>query len=214
MRGLAEVIAASCLCASLSACASSTGALYDSPGMDVSFVPKIFGQTGDVAPGPLRPAQPPSGFVDFCDRNPAECRMPGNAPAKASLTEDLLRELQAVNSAVNKSVQPLDDSVHYGVVDYWTIPSDGYGDCEDFVLAKRKMLSLLGIPAPALRIAVVLTRRMVRHAVLTVATDGGNYVLDSLRDDVLLRNQTDYIWIERQDPASSTGWVSLKLTAD
>jgi predicted transglutaminase-like cysteine proteinase len=68
----------------------------------------------------------------------------------------------------------------------------------------------LGVPEPALRIAVVFTPRLVRHAVLTIATDKGDYVLDNLRDDILASGKTDYAWIERQDPASHTGWTSLE----
>ncbi len=58
-------------------------------------------------------------------------------------------KLEDVNTAVNRTVRPEDDSVHYGIEEYWTVPLDGYGDCEDYVLAKRKMLMLLGVPEPA-----------------------------------------------------------------
>ena len=102
------------------------------------------------------------------------------------------------------------DATHYGKEEYWTIPTDGYGDCEDYVLAKRQVLIHLGLPEPALRIAVVITPRLVRHAVLTVVTDEGNFVLDNLRDDILPWDGTDYVFIKRQDPASVSGWVSLR----
>jgi len=78
------------------------------------------------------------------------------------------------------------------------------------VLAKRKMLVLQGVPEPALRITVVLDRGIVRHAVLTVVTDQGDYVLDSLKDEILTTDKADYVWVERQDPASRTGWVALR----
>lgn len=51
------------------------------------------------------------------------------------------------------------------------------------MLAKRQVLIHLGLPEPALRIAVVLTPSFVRHAVLTVVTDEGNFVLDNLHDE-------------------------------
>ena len=53
-------------------------------------------------------------------------------------------------------------------------------------------------------------RGVVRHAVLTVATDQGDYVLDSLKDDILTTDKADYVWVERQDRASPTGWVALR----
>ena len=88
------------------------------------------------------------------------------------------------------------------------MPVDGEGDCEDYVLAKKKMLTLLGLAAPALRITVALNNK-VRHAVLTVVTDHGDYVLDNLQDDVLPAGQVGYAWVARQDRASRTGWTAL-----
>jgi predicted transglutaminase-like cysteine proteinase len=89
------------------------------------------------------------------------------------------------------------------------VPVDGEGDCEDYVLAKRKMLTLLGVPAPALRITVAFNKNRVRHAVLTVVTNRGDYVLDNLQDELLPPDQLGYAWVERQDSTSRTGWVAL-----
>jgi predicted transglutaminase-like cysteine proteinase len=61
-----------------------------------------------------------------------------------------------------------------------------------------------------LRITVVLDRGVVRHAVLTVTTDHGDYVLDSLKDEILTAQKADYVWVERQDRTSPTGWVALR----
>ena len=35
------------------------------------------------------------------------------------------------NNGNGATLKPEEDAAHYGVVDYWTIPKDGYGDCED-----------------------------------------------------------------------------------
>jgi len=43
-----------------------------------------------------------------------------------------------------------------------------------------------------------------------VVTDQGDYVLDSLKNDILTTDKADYVWVERQDPASRTGWVALR----
>ena len=32
------------------------------------------------------------------------------------------------------------DMDHWGAVEKWSYPDDGYGDCEDYVLLKRRML--------------------------------------------------------------------------
>ncbi len=101
----------------------------------------------------------------------------------------------------------------FGRAEYWTIPTDGYGSCHDYALAKRKELIDIGFPKAALRIAIVVTPWQKRHAVLTVATDKGDYVLDNLRDDVIAWNETGYTWIERQDSVRPLGWVSLQSPA-
>jgi predicted transglutaminase-like cysteine proteinase len=117
--------------------------------------------------------------------------------------------LQEINEAVNRAIKPMDDLKHYGRVEYWNIPTDGFGDCEDYALTKRRDLMAAGFPASALRIAVVITWRNERHAVLTVATDRGDYVLDNLTRTIRSWDDTDYQWIERQDPNNAWGWVSL-----
>jgi len=157
-----------------------------------------------------RDARAPSGYLAFCDRNPDECRTHPGEPARIKFTSELWDRLEKVNLVVNTTVKPEDDKEHYGVNEFWTVPVDGEGDCEDYVLAKRKMLVLLGVPEAALRITVVLDRGIVRHAVLTVVTDQGDYVLDSLKNDILTTDKADYVWVERQDPASRTGWVALR----
>jgi predicted transglutaminase-like cysteine proteinase len=155
-------------------------------------------------------AKPPSGYIAFCIRFADQCSAPNDAPREIALTEQVWSTLQQVNAALNKAILPEDDSVHYGTREYWTIPTDGYGDCEDYVVAKRQALIRLGLPKAALRITVVFAPHFVRHAVLTVATDKGNYVLDNLRGDIVPWEKTGYTFVERQDPASATGWVSLE----
>ena len=157
-----------------------------------------------------RDARAPSGYLAFCERNPEECRVHPGEPDRIHFTSALWDELEKVNLVVNTAIRPEDDKEHYGVSEFWTVPVDGEGDCEDYVLAKRKMLVLLGLPEAALRITVVLDRGIVRHAVLTVVTDQGDYVLDSLKNEILTTDKADYVWVERQDPASRTGWVALR----
>jgi predicted transglutaminase-like cysteine proteinase len=42
-------------------------------------------------------------------------------------------------------------------VEHWDIGADGYGDCDDYALAKRMALIEAGLPMRALRIAIVRT---------------------------------------------------------
>ena len=155
----------------------------------------------------------PPGFISFCVRFADQCDAPQHAPSTVALTESAWRTMQQVNAASNAAIWAEDDAVHYGRAEYWTIPTDGYGDCEDYALAKRKELIAAGFPEPALRIAIVVTPREARHAVLTVVTDKGDFVLDNLRNDVVAWNAAGYNWIERQDPMRPLGWVSLQQPA-
>jgi len=139
----------------------------------------------------------------------SQCQAPDNQPETVSLTFQNWALLGSVNERTNAAIWPEDDERHYGRAEFWTIPTDGYGDCEDYALTKRKTLVDAGLPERALRIGIVVTPRDARHAVLTVATDKGDYVLDSLSDDIVPWNQTGYRWLERQDAANVTQWVAL-----
>lgn len=186
------------------------------PQSDLSAIPQMPSSVtvnrggAPVLGQPGQDARAPSGYLAFCDRNPDECRAHPGQPDRVRFTDALWDRLEKVNLVVNATIHAEDDKQHYGVTEFWTVPVDGQGDCEDYVLAKRKMLVLLGLPEAALRITVVLDRGIVRHAVLTVVTDQGDYVLDSLKDEILTTDKADYVWVERQDLASRTGWVTLR----
>ena len=95
------------------------------------------------------------------------------------LTPKAWSDLVKVNDWVNETIKPLTDLEHWGVVERWNYPDDGYGDCEDYVLLKRRMLMQAGWPREALLITVVRDKKGDGHAVLTVKTDRGEFVLDN-----------------------------------
>ncbi len=154
-------------------------------------------------------ADTPAGFVSFCLRFPDQCEVGSNANQKIAIDDKSWRLLNTVNTSVNEAIWPEDDLHHYGRAEYWTIPTDGLGDCDDYAVTKRKELHDAGLPELALRIAVVDSAKSGRHAVLTVATDKGDFVLDNLNADIVAWNATDYRWIERQDGADPMKWVAL-----
>jgi predicted transglutaminase-like cysteine proteinase len=175
----------------------------------VSAVTSAIAPPADTMPNSQIAADVPAGFVSFCMRFPDQCKKPDDAPSTIALTSATWLTLEQVNKSVNRAIIPMDDKVHYGRAEYWNIPTDGYGDCEDYALTKRKALLDAGFSEPALRIALVLTRKQELHAVLTVTTDQGDYVLDNLRRDIVGWDQAGYQWIERQDPNKAWGWVAL-----
>jgi len=154
------------------------------------------------------PAEPPSGYVAFCSRDPDQCAAPSGGAPVVALDSATWHTMEQVNTAWNAEVKPLEDAAHYGRVDYWTIPRDGYGDCEDYALGKRKSLVDLGLPARALRLTIARTPDGTAHTVLIAATDRGDYVLDNLRSAILPWTATNYTWIARQVPGQIQ-WASV-----
>ena len=96
-----------------------------------------------------------------------------------------------------------------GVVEKWTYPDDGYGDCEDYVLLKRRMLMEAGWPREALLITVVREKNGDGHAVLTVKTDRGELILDNQNADIVLWSASGYRFVKRQSQSDPNVWVSL-----
>ena len=96
----------------------------------------------------------------------------------------------------------------YGVTDYWTIPTTK-GDCEDYVLLKRKLLMELGWPASALLITVVRDERGEGHAILTARTAQGDFILDNKTDEIKVWHRTRYDFVMRQSYLNPRVWMSL-----
>ncbi len=125
------------------------------------------------------------------------------------LTQAAWRDLLRVNLWVNGTVQPMTDMEHWGVIEKWSLPTDGYGDCEDYVLMKRKILVDAGWPREALLITVVRDRNGEGHAVLTVKTDKGEFILDNENENILAWTETGYRFVKRQSQTDPNVWVSL-----
>jgi predicted transglutaminase-like cysteine proteinase len=152
---------------------------------------------------------PPIGYVTFCREHQVECR-PGHRFAdRIQLTAVKFHEIEEVNSAVNASVAPITDLELYGKPEVWAYPSANKGDCEDYVLLKRRTLVEHGYPESALLITVVRDENNEGHAVLTVRTDQGDYVLDNKRRDVVRWAETPYSFVKRQSEKNPLVWISL-----
>ncbi len=151
----------------------------------------------------------PYGWVEFCGRYRGECPDDDRAAQPIDLTPAVMRKIQRINAAVNKSVAPVSDMDHWGVVDQWDYPTDGKGDCEDYALLKRRMLMDEGFPRQALLMTVVKEANGDGHAVLTVKTNRGEFVLDNLGDEVKPWNKTPYRFVKRQSEQNPNVWVSI-----
>jgi predicted transglutaminase-like cysteine proteinase len=153
-------------------------------------------------------ALPPIGYVELCARDPKECGAPGGKKVHLALSPDRWNLIYQVNSFVNGKIAPMSDEELYGKPEYWTIPTDA-GDCEDYLLLKKHYLEGLGFPSDALLITVVLDEKSQGHAVLTITTDKGDFVLDNRRNEVLRWNNTGYTYLKRQSAEDPKVWVSL-----
>jgi predicted transglutaminase-like cysteine proteinase len=151
----------------------------------------------------------PIGWVEFCVEYDPECKTKPSAPRDVVLSGQAWKDLVRINRWVNTSVKPMTDMDHWGVVERWNYPDDGYGDCEDYVLQKRKMLMQAGWPREALLITVVRDKNNDGHAVLTVKSDKGEYILDNQTDDIVLWSDTGYRFVKRQSQSDPNVWVAL-----
>ncbi|MBZ6075492.1 transglutaminase-like cysteine peptidase [Microvirga puerhi] len=153
-------------------------------------------------------AKPIMGWVKFCEKYPSECAVNTAEPQTIELTPQVWKLITSVNQRVNSTVKAVTDMDHWGVVDIWSFPDDGKGDCEDFQLLKRRILAENGLPRRAMRMTVVIDELGEGHAVLLVRTNQGDYVLDNKTSSVLPWERTGYVYIKRESQAA-TGWVSL-----
>lgn len=133
--------------------------------------------------------------------------------AVADLTPEQWQEVAAINLRVNREIMPVSDEDQFGRRDFWAAPffrrAQPEGDCEDYVLAKRRELIAAGVPEGALSIAIGRTNRREVHAVLLIATPGGEYVLDNRSSWVSRWYDLNYRWDRRQVPGSQR-WARVK----
>ena len=152
--------------------------------------------------------QPPHGFVSFCFREPQECSEAVMEEQRFFMDKQRGAQLAAVNSHVNRTIEPATDQEIYGVSEYWAIPTTR-GDCEDYALLKRQTLMKAGWPASALLMTVVFDERGDGHAVLTARTMQGDFILDNKTDDIRLWSKTAYQYVMRQSYLNPRVWMAL-----
>lgn len=163
---------------------------------------------GPMATGGL--TSQPIGHYDFCKTYKNECSVRPTDLSPAPMTKALWAQLTKVTTAVNAAVKPMSDADVYGKDEVWAYPDNGVGDCEDYVLEKRRRLNRLGLSLANLLITVVRKPDGEGHAVLTVRTDKGDYVLDNLTDKVRAWDQTGYRFLKRQAADNTGRWVSIR----
>ena len=185
-----------------------------------AFLALLLAVSFDALTGAAKAGQPfmhtggrttqPVGHYEFCQSEPEECRQMTAKQPPVTLTRELWAEMVDVNNKVNTTVTPKTDMEIWGKEEVWSYPVGGVGDCEDYVLEKRRRLMQFGVPAGNLLITVVRQRSGDGHAVLTVRTSNGDYILDNLEPRILTWADTDYTYLKQQSMRNSGVWVSIE----
>jgi len=125
----------------------------------------------------------PIGYIEMCQRDVQFClNLHLNTTGERSpekITYEKVNLLEKINQAVNWQIIPVTDINLYGRVEFWTLPKDNRGDCEDYALLKMVALIKNGWPGSTLHITVVKERGGEGHAVLAVETTDGTLILDN-----------------------------------
>lgn len=149
----------------------------------------------------------PVGYYEYCKRYQTQCARPA-VDGMIELTRERWREIISVNGEVNTAVAPVSDLENYGEEERWEYPTTA-GDCEDYALLKRERLNAMGYPLGSLLLTVARDSKGGGHAVLTVVTDKGDFILDNLERKVLLWKDTEIYYLKRQSQEDPNRWVDL-----
>lgn len=151
----------------------------------------------------------PVGHYEFCRQFPDECNLRSKRKNAPKVTKYGWEVVNKVNYLVNANVAPLTDWELHGREEVWSYPGTA-GDCEDYVLLKRQMLIEKGFSPSDLLITVVRRPDGEGHAVLTLRTSKGDYVLDNLQSEVKLWTDTPYRYLKRQASFHTGRWVNIE----
>ncbi|WP_438750904.1 transglutaminase-like cysteine peptidase [Pararhizobium sp. O133] len=163
-------------------------------------------QTGAITSQPI-------GHYEFCQKYRAECEIKTKSMTAPRVTDFGWSVIREVNLATNREITPMIDMDQFGKDEVWSYPVAA-GDCEDFVLLKRKRLMEKGFSPADLLITVVRKPDGEGHAVLTVRTAQGDFILDNLDNEIKLWTKTSYRFLKRQASFNTGRWVTIENGAE
>jgi len=185
----------------------SRSALY-SPALAILILASILniGRTGEAQARVV--LAPPIGILQLCYHNPSLCQPHTTQSARSNALDIIAR----TNIRVNHGIMPKLDAATATATDWELVAPNGAGDCKDYTLTKLFVLSWIGVPAGAMRIAVVHvpnTPAEVSHAILIVRVADQDLVLDNLTDKIVPLSESSYGMEAVEDPQSQA-WVSAE----
>jgi predicted transglutaminase-like cysteine proteinase len=166
--------------------------------------PKVQGAmvTGAVTSQPI-------GHYEFCRLYKDECNVRSRDSGPARVTDHGWKIVSEINASVNAAITPATDREIFGREEVWSYPVDA-GDCEDFVLLKRRKLIEAGFSEASLLITVVRKPDGEGHAILTLRSSQGDFILDNLFDEVKPWYDTPYTFLKRQASFDAGRWVTIE----
>ncbi|HUH49916.1 MAG TPA: transglutaminase-like cysteine peptidase [Mycoplana sp.] len=197
---MARMIGAKAILVAFTALFVSSSAALTAPVATVDAAQSM--RTGGVTSQPI-------GHYEFCRSNRSECAAGQRDPGAAKVTAFGWKVVREINAAVNRDIAPMTDKELFGADEHWAYP-DVAGDCEDFVLLKRRKLIEHGFAPADLLITVVRKPDGEGHAVLTVRSTEGDFILDNLENDVRHWTETPYRYLKRQASFHPGRWVSIE----
>ncbi|WP_255611833.1 transglutaminase-like cysteine peptidase [Ruegeria sp. SCSIO 43209] len=153
-----------------------------------------------------REVQAPSGAKSLCKDYSWACANTRTSGLPEAQEKQIVK---AINLRVNRRIRAVSDQNQYGTKEYWTLPMQGSGDCEDFALQKKFELMQNGLDPTKLLIATVLDTNRSGHAVLVYRSSEGDLILDNVTNRIKSWKETRYLFLRIQDPNHPDRWVQV-----
>ncbi|WP_300177265.1 transglutaminase-like cysteine peptidase [Bradyrhizobium sp.] len=171
--------------------------------------------TADVAPPKGQfirfdlPTLPPMAFTQFCLKYVDECKPKQLLfrGGRMKVTNQRWAELERINRSVNSSILP--EPNRAGLAGEKWLLDPAAGDCNDYAVTKRHLLTAAGWPARDVLLSEVVTVSGEHHVVLVVRTSDDDLVLDNLTDRIMPWFQKQYQWVRIQKPTNPNYWMSV-----
>lgn len=155
----------------------------------------------------------PIGHYEFCEKFASECGIKSRSTPAPKVTAAGWAIVRDTNRAVNGHYIARTDRDIYQKEEVWAYPAY-FADCEDYALQKRKELAARGFALSDLLLTVVRKPDGEGHAVLTLRTSEGDFILDNLDDEVRPWYSTQYTFLKRQASFNTGRWVSIENGRD
>ncbi|CAN7600973.1 transglutaminase-like cysteine peptidase [Neorhizobium tomejilense] len=155
----------------------------------------------------------PIGHYEFCHKYATECSIKSRSAPSPKVSAKGWAAVRQINRAVNARYIAKTDKEVFGREEVWSYPSN-FADCEDFALEKRKELAAQGFALSDLLMTVVRKPDGEGHAVLTLRTSDGDFILDNLDNEVKPWFATPYTFLKRQASFNTGRWVTIENGRD